>query len=110
MKATGREWTIIIERNTPTQDSGSGENVDSWEMLATTYAEKLDVSDSERVASAEVSAEISTRFRLLWSDAYSSVNPKDRIVLDERVFEIVGVKEIGRREGLEISAISRADQ
>jgi hypothetical protein len=39
----------------------------------------------------------------------ADLSPKDRLTFDGRVFNIIGVKEIGRREGLEISASARAD-
>lgn len=101
---------ITLERFTYTTDPGSGEQVKTWSTLATVWAAKRDVSDSERVASAEVSAEISTRFQIRWDGSWSDLNPKDRVVYDGRTYDIVGVKELGRREGLEISANARADE
>lgn len=100
---------ITLQRNTPTQDTGSGENVDSWATLATLRAAKRDVSDTERVASAEVQAEITTRFQIRWSSAWSSLNAKDRLTCEGKTYQIVGTKEIGRHEGIEISASARAD-
>ena len=101
---------ITLQRFTAITDTASGEQVKVWSTLAARWASKRDVSDSERVASAEVSAEIGTRFVVRWSIAIEDLNPKDRLIFEDRTYEIVGVKELGRREGLEISAISRADQ
>lgn len=109
MKPERLDRRITLERFTYTTDSGSGEQVKTWSTLATVWAAKRDVSDSERVASAEVSAEIGTRFQIRWDSSWSSLNPKDRVVYDGLIYDIVGVKELGRREGLEISAIARAD-
>jgi len=109
MKATGRTWLITIERATAAQDE-TGQPVPSWATLAQAYAEKTDVSDSERIAAAEVAAEITTRFRLLWSETYATVNPKDRITVGGRTYDIFGVKEIGFREGIEITASARAER
>ncbi len=39
----------------------------------------------------------------------SDIDPKDRVRFEGRVYDIVGVKEIGRREGLEITAVARPD-
>lgn len=100
---------ILLQRFTSTQHAGTGEEVKVWNDLASVWASKRDVSDSERVASAEVSAAITTRFQIRWDSSWASLNAKDRVVYDDRIYGIVGVKELGRREGLEISAIARAD-
>lgn len=110
MKPERLDRKITLERFTYTTDPGSGEQVKTWSNLASVWASKRDVSDSERVASAEVSAEISTRFQIRWDSRWSDLNPKDRVGYDGRTYDIVGVKELGRREGLEISAIARAEE
>jgi SPP1 family predicted phage head-tail adaptor len=109
MKATGRNREIVIQRATVTQDPGSGENVETWADLATVWAEMMPLSDGERVKAAEVSAEITTRFRILWSSTVSTVNPKDRLTFDGKTWDIWGVKELGYREGIEITASARAE-
>lgn len=101
---------ITLERFTYTTDPGSGEQIKVWSTLAVVSASKLDVSDSERVAAAEVSASITTRFQIRWDSDWSGLNPKDRLTYAGRVYDIEAVKEIGRREGLEISAAARTDQ
>lgn len=100
---------LRIERAVLTRD-GFGEEIAVWGLLAGVWAGKRDVSDRERIASAEVAAEITTRFVIRWSPDVADVNPKDRIVFDGRIFDISGVKEIGRREGLEVSAAARAER
>lgn len=100
---------IVLQRFTYTLAAGSGEQVKVWADIATRWASKKDVSDSERVASAEVAAEIGTRFVVRWENLLRDLNPKDRLVFEGRTYEIVAVKEIDRRVGLEISAIARAD-
>lgn len=109
MKPERFDRKILLQRFTSTRHAGAGEEVKVWGDLASVWASKRDVSDSERVASAEVSAAITTRFQIRWDSSWASVNPKDRVVYDDRIYGIVGVKELGRREGLEISAIARAD-
>lgn len=108
MKATGRDRLITIERKTVTQND-LGEEVETWTAMAQAWAEKRDVSDAERLNAAEVGATISTRFRLLWSDAYDDVTPLDRINYDGKRWDIMAVKEIGTREGIEITAFARAE-
>ena len=109
MPAGKRDRRITIQRATITQDPGSGENVETWGTLATVWAEKADVSDRERLAAGEVQAELTTRFRILYSDTVADVGPTDRVMYAGRTYNIEAVREIGFREGLEISASARAE-
>lgn len=86
------------------------ESVPTWISLGTVWAKKTDVSDGERSRASEVAAQITTRFLIRWSIAMSEVNPKDRVIFGGRTYDIFFVKEIGRREGIEISAAARSDQ
>jgi SPP1 family predicted phage head-tail adaptor len=92
-----------------TQKNSLNEEVQTWVTLATVWAEKLDVSDGERVQAAEVGANLTTRFRILHSSTVADLNPRDRCVLGSLVYDIVGCKEIGTREGIEITANARPD-
>jgi SPP1 family predicted phage head-tail adaptor len=99
---------IVIQRAT-TSANAFNEAVPTWAPIATVWAHKRDVSDKERQQAAETAAEITTRFRVRWSRRIANVNPKDRLLEGGRVYDIWGIKEIGRREGFEISATARAD-
>lgn len=100
---------ITLLRASRAQDQGTGEEIETWSTLAEVWAAKKDVSDGERMRAAEVSAEISTRFIIRWSSAWSDLNAKDRIQYDGRFYDIFSVKEIDRRQGLEITGTARAD-
>ena len=99
---------ITLQRATTTTNE-YGEEVQTWGTLATVWASKKDVSDGERIAAAAASAEIGTRFQIRWDSSWSDLSPLDRVVYDGRTYNISAVKEIGRREGLEISAAARAE-
>ncbi|MCB2130805.1 MAG: head-tail adaptor protein [Rhodobacteraceae bacterium] len=74
------------------------------------WASKKDVSDAERWRAGEVSAIISARF-VLRSSAFSrGLTPNDRLVCDGVTYEISGIKEIARRQWIEITASARADR
>lgn len=105
MEAGKLDRRIAIERAIKTTDAVGGE-VLSWLPLATVWASVAPISDGERWRAAEVSAGVTTRFQIRWGAA---VTVEDRILYDGRVYEIVGVKEIGRREGQEITASARAE-
>jgi SPP1 family predicted phage head-tail adaptor len=106
--AGARDRRITIQRATSAPNA-LNEPVLTWTDLATVWAEKFDVSDGERLQASEVDAEITTRFRILWSSQVADVNPKDRVSYAGRLYDIWGVKEIGTREGIEITATARAD-
>ncbi|MGF7161282.1 SPP1 family predicted phage head-tail adaptor [Rhodoligotrophos appendicifer] len=99
---------ITIQRSAPVSNRFN-EKVDVWSDLATVWAKKEDLSDRERIAAQEVSAEAMARFRIRWSARVADVNAKDRIVYRGKVYGITAVKEIGRRVGLELSATAGAD-
>jgi SPP1 family predicted phage head-tail adaptor len=108
MQAGKLDRRVTIERATMADD-GFGQ-APTWAELATVWASKRDVSDAERFASGEVAAQITTRFRIRWSSVVAGIDPRDRLICEGRTYDIVAVKEIGRREGLEITAAARADR
>ncbi|WP_418885044.1 phage head closure protein [Aurantimonas endophytica] len=108
MDAGRMDRRITLERFTETRDAFN-EPVQTWAPLATVWASKEDIRDGERWSAQEVGAEVTTRFRVRWSSVVADLNPKDRVQFDGRTYDIVAVKEIGRREGLEITASARAD-
>jgi hypothetical protein len=50
------------------------------------------------------------RFTVRWSPFTAGISPKDRLTCEGVEYDITGIKEIGRRVGVEISASARADQ
>lgn len=109
MEPSKLDRRITIQRKTVVQN-GLGEDVETWTDMATVSASKRDVSDGERVAAAEVSATITTRFQIRWSRNVQDINPGGhRVLFGERLYDISAVKEIGRREGIEITAAARAE-
>src|SRR5262245_20493120 len=99
---------ITLQQATVTYDSLNNP-IQTWGDLATVWASRQDMSDTERVAASEVGADMTTRFQIRWSNLVSVLNPKDRLTFDGNSYEIVNVKEIGRREGIEITAVVRTD-
>lgn len=104
-----RDRRVTLQRFTSSTDPGSGEVIETWGTLALVWASRRDVSDSERLASAEVAAEIGTRWVIRWSSLWSDLSPLDRLESEGRIYEIVAVKELGTREGIEISTLARAE-
>ncbi len=99
---------IILQRFTSTVDAYN-EPVKTWATLATRWASYEPLSDGERFRAGETAADASARFVIRWSDAVSDLNPKDRLTFEGVTYQILRVKEVGRREGLEITTSARAD-
>lgn len=108
MRAGDLDRRITIRRNTPTTDD-FGQEVPGWADLATVWASKQDVRDSERFTAAATGASLTTRFQIRWSSALADLSPEDQLVCEGRTYSISAVKEIGRRVGLEITAAARVD-
>lgn len=96
---------IVIQVSTPAQSS-SGEVTDSWGTLATLWAEFLPGPGRESFSQDQRHAHVDARFRIWWRD---DVSPLNRITYDGRAYDIVEVLEVGRREGLELRATTRAE-
>lgn len=90
-------------------ENAIGDMVPTWNVLATRWASRQDLSDAERVRAQQVGATMSTRFQIRWDATVSSLSPKDRLSCDGQVFDIRGVKEIQRRKGLEITCSLNVD-
>ena len=99
---------ITISRATETRDAVNA-IVQTWADLVTVWASKRDVSDGERFQSGTRNASKMTRFQIRWSPTVADVNAKDRVVFEGITYDIQNAKELGRREGIEITASARTD-
>lgn len=110
MRAGSLDRRVVFWR-ARTETDDLNEDVPVWYPLtpAGVYASRRDVSDGERVAAQAVGAVIGSRFQTRYSSRLAALTPADRLTCEGRTFDIVGVKSLGRREGLEISAVASAD-
>lgn len=88
---------------------GFGGKVVSYEHHATVWASYSPVSDGERQRASETGSVITARFQVRFSSVTAAVTPEFQLEFEGRTHNIQGVKEIGRREGVEISAVARTD-
>lgn len=87
----------------------SNEPIEAWAEAGKRWASKEDVSDGEKVRAAQVGASVTTRFRVRSDSLTRTLTSADQIVYDGSTYEIQGLKEIGRREGIEITAHRSGD-
>ncbi|MCA0963225.1 head-tail adaptor protein [Salipiger bermudensis] len=73
-------------------------------------ASRSDVSDGERWRAGEVASSLMSRFRVRWSPFIAGITPKDRLTSEGLTFDIVGLKEVKRRQWIEITGSARLDQ
>lgn len=86
------------------------EPIATWADHVSVAAKREDASAAESYRAQEVGASITTRFTIRWSPDVEDVNPKDRVLFEGREYDIVGVRDLGRRVWREIDAVARADQ
>lgn len=104
MRAGQLDRRITLERKTLTFDPDTNFPIETWQPLVTVSARVQEqpgrefLSEGVQVAS-EAKAVFTTRYR-------AGIETTDRIQYAGRVFNIRSTREIGRRAGLEIMAVS----
>ena len=99
---------ITIQRATVTVNEFN-EEIETWGDLTTVWAKRRDASAAESYRAQEVGAAITARFTIRWSTTVESVNSRDRLSFDGRLYNITAVRDVGRNRWLEIDAVARAD-
>lgn len=92
MDAGRRDRRVTFERATETTNA-LNEPVRTWAAVATEWAAREDVSDSELIAAGELGASLGARFVVLRSSVTETVTPKDRLLHDGAVWNIKAVRE-----------------
>lgn len=98
MRAGKMDRTITIESMTEVLDE-FGNPIPTWTDLATVRAQIVQASTDEFIRAYGASAETVIVFRIRWR---SDVTMDCRITYDGNVHDIIELKEIGRKRGLEI--------
>lgn len=104
MRAGKLDRSITIQSFSNTVDS-YGTPVETWTTLATLRAQIVQASTEEFIRAGGASPETVVIFRTRFIDG---VTTSHRVVSAGRNLNIKEVKEIGRREGLELRCIARA--
>ena len=87
------------------------QNVETWtDHGRPIWASRQDISDGERAAAGWIEGTSVARFVVRSSSFSRGLTVKERLTTDGREYDILGIKEIGRRDRLEITAMARVDQ
>lgn len=108
MQAGRLDRRITIQRAT-TVANDFNELVQTWATHATVWAHAAPVMDAEKIRAGEMLGLKSYRFTIRYSSDVADVDPTYRLTFDGRTYDVSGIKELGRREGLEITATARAE-
>lgn len=73
------------------------EPIKTYATYATVWAQKTDLTEYEAEEQAQQVAVNRTTFRIRHR---SDVKATDRVLYDSKEYEVIGIKELGRREGL----------
>lgn len=98
MRAGSLDRTITVQRGGEVQDEYGGVT-SGWTDLATVRAQLLQSSTSEFMEAGGEQAERTVAFRIRW---IAGLRNADRVQFEGVFFDVLEVKEIGRRRGLEI--------
>ncbi len=111
MAAGKLDRRIKLQNFVAKRDLMGGQAEDCWQTICTVFAARLDISDKERFAAGEQSAELGTRWRVRSSEITRAIGAKNRILYHGAAFNISGVKETtaGRNRFIEITTAVRND-
>jgi head-tail adaptor len=121
MRAGKLDRLIDIQRATMNMSPG-GEPVLSWDTIVSRRAASYaPVVGTERFSAPQLAALEQVEFRIRYSQNVAELIPSDRVIYpspegsppapitERQIYNIIAVNEIGRREGLAIMAVRRAD-
>lgn len=95
---------IQIVRDAPPTHDGLQNVPGAPFVLATVWAQYKPARGAERFELATLEGEIPVAFIIRWSRTVADVGPADRVRYGDQLFDIIAApREIGRRDGLELT-------
>jgi SPP1 family predicted phage head-tail adaptor len=102
-----RDRKITIEKPTYTTSTDTNDRpVTSWSTYRIAWAEMVHKQSQEVFESGQMVAKDTFQWSILYSDA-PALKMDMRISYDSKYFYLVGMKELGRKEYWQITAINR---
>lgn len=103
MRAGKLTKTITIDRFTSTVDE-YGTPIENWAEVATVRAQIIQATTEEFMRSFGVSSETAIVFRIRHLDG---ITLADRVTYQGRHHDLKEIKELGRREGLDLRCVAQ---
>lgn len=101
MTKAGKLDRLVVIQSRTVEQNEYGEEIETWSDSATAWARFLPGGGDERFSAASVYASTEARFQLRWR---SDITSQNRLIYDAKIWDILLVTEIGRREGIELKA------
>jgi SPP1 family predicted phage head-tail adaptor len=99
-KGAGKMDRVAVIMSRTLAPNAYNEQIETFTALDTVWAEKVELSGQEQLAAQQVSAEVTTIFRIRWR---SDVTTTCRLLVEGVTYGIVYIAELGRRERLELT-------
>lgn len=104
MRIAQRDRRIVILQAAFTENDAGEQEAAGWGEFARPWAAYQPVSDGERQRAAAVEQKTDARFQVLWTAKLATVTGAFRLRFQGDDWRIAGIKEIGYRDRLEITA------
>lgn len=110
LAAGSLDLKITVQRLADGAANAFGEPAEEWSEMAVLWASYHPVSDGEIWRAGRVEYRARARFQVRWSSLTAQITERDRVRADphgdnaNRLWSIVGLKVMGRRELVEITA------
>lgn len=102
MPSAGKmDRSIAIQAPTLSAANKYNEKVATYATFATVYGEKTELSGAQQLLAQQDTNEKIVRFRIYWR---SDVNTTCRLIVDGETYGITYIAEVGRRQGLLLTA------
>ena len=102
MRAGKLTETITVERFTKSVDD-YGTETEAWTALATMRAQLIQSSTEEFIRAYGSTSDMIAIFKVRWRDLFTT---EDRVVHKGQVYDLKEIKELGRREALELRCVA----
>lgn len=99
--------TVIVIQRVSTMRNAAGTPVETWSDLVTLRAQVIQSSTEEFMRGAGAQDKTAAVFRTHY---FPDVTNADRVVCDGEVYNIKELKELGRRQALEIRTTSLGEE
>lgn len=106
MRAGKLDRLVTIQRAVIARDA-AGQEIKTWEDVATVWAQARPFRGGERFVAQQIVGKAVMTFVIRWR---ANVTVKDRIVYDDKVWDIRDVREVGRHVGFEIDTTARSEE
>jgi SPP1 family predicted phage head-tail adaptor len=93
--------SVAIQARTLSAPNALGEQIAIYTTFATVYGEKTELSGSQQLIAQQTTAQKIARFRIYWR---TDVNTTCRIIVDGETYDVTYIAEVGRRQGLLLTA------